>query len=297
MAIPSSDPWFRAEYVTDELEWFMFALAEAFGVPAGNVGIRGNPATHFRGGHRSRRFCLNSPYSTSRTYTVSRTQGDRTGGDGNEIAAGDLSLPHAKMKVISQRADAAARSGQHEGLTEWFGQTDDDQQVEGYDNIANALATSDSSHLWHIHFTFRRDVLHNREFFERLYAALTGQEIDDMELTDKAPVGDLRQSFINAGSPPLAEDTVGRLLWLGGLRGLEAAKEVRAVGAKVDSLLAAAGAEVQRDAELRVMVAAIQAGDSTAIAEAIVAMAGPDLADRVAAIISRTRLAVEPPGS
>lgn len=39
---------------------------------------------------------------------------------------------------------------------EFFGQSDTDSQVEGYDEYHEEAATSDSSHLWHIHMSFLR---------------------------------------------------------------------------------------------------------------------------------------------
>lgn len=184
MAIPESDPWYQKEYATPELRWFAFALADAFGAPDSAVGIKGN-RTHYRGGHRSRWFILKSPYCTNRSYTVSRTPGDRTGGDGNELAALDLTLPTDKLITLCRRLDAALRSGQFEGVTEWYGNTDGDQRVDGFDNIANRVASSDPTHLWHVHITFDRGVLHNRAFFERLLDTLTGDE-DDMTPAQEA---------------------------------------------------------------------------------------------------------------
>lgn len=41
-------------------------------------------------------------------------------------------------------------------LFEFYGQADSDRQVEGYDEYHERSVTSDSSHLWHIHLSFRR---------------------------------------------------------------------------------------------------------------------------------------------
>jgi hypothetical protein len=41
-------------------------------------------------------------------------------------------------------------------LREFYGQADSDRAVEGYDERREAHVTSDSSHLWHIHFSFTR---------------------------------------------------------------------------------------------------------------------------------------------
>lgn len=41
-------------------------------------------------------------------------------------------------------------------LFEFYGQSDTDRVVEGYNEYREELATSDASHLWHIHFSFLR---------------------------------------------------------------------------------------------------------------------------------------------
>ena len=42
-------------------------------------------------------------------------------------------------------------------LFEFYGQADRDKDVEGYNELHEKHVTSDSSHLWHIHFSFLRD--------------------------------------------------------------------------------------------------------------------------------------------
>jgi hypothetical protein len=182
MAIPSSDPWYRAEVVPTNLAKLGRDLAAFFGVPQTNVGIKGDPNTHFRGGHRSRAFLLSSPYATNRSYTVNETPGNR-GGDPNWIAALDLTLPRAQLIAACQRLDRAVRAGQLEKVTEWFGNDDGDNRVDGYDNIHNAVSSADSSHLWHLHMTFER--AHANDDHSDVFRVLTGQEKDDMDLTDR----------------------------------------------------------------------------------------------------------------
>jgi hypothetical protein len=41
-------------------------------------------------------------------------------------------------------------------LFEFYGQADSDRQVEGYNEYREEHATSDASHLWHLHFSFLR---------------------------------------------------------------------------------------------------------------------------------------------
>lgn len=55
-------------------------------------------------------------------------------------------------------------------LFEFYGQSDTDAQVEGYNEYREEAATSDSSHLWHIHMSFLRSQCGN---FWGMWALLT----------------------------------------------------------------------------------------------------------------------------
>lgn len=69
--------------------------------------------------------------------------------------------------------------------------------------------------------------------FDDIRAINSGQlEGNDVNLGDQNPIGDLAASYKAAGSTPKDADTVGRLLNLGPLRGLEAAKAARDEGVK-----------------------------------------------------------------
>lgn len=186
MPIDPSDPWYRAEKIAPAMQDCIDRLRDFFNVPAINLGSKGD-LDHQRGGHRSFNFIKNSPFCTNRTYTVSKTPGDRSGGaDKNWLAAMDISLEDARLIPMCKRIDAAVRSGEFEFITEWYGNDDGDNKVDGYDNIANVIASSDSSHLWHCHITIDRGYLNNAAVMERLYLMLTGQE-EDMD-PNKDPV-------------------------------------------------------------------------------------------------------------
>lgn len=177
MAIPSTEPYFLAEIIPDPLAEFMYALAAHFGAPRTAVGMKGN-STHYAGAHRSWNFCRYSRYcpDSRRLYTTSRTPGDLNPPNKNAIAGGDLTLPEEKLILLCRRLDAAVRSGLFEGVTEWYGNRDGDDLVDGFDNIADAVASSDSTHLWHLHMTFDRAIVWSREFFARLLRVLTGED-------------------------------------------------------------------------------------------------------------------------
>jgi hypothetical protein len=169
-----AEPAWNAEVVTPEFRWLIDNLCEFYGVPRGNGGAKGDNR-HFSGGHRSQRWILTSRFCTNRSYSV---EGGLGSGLVDCIAAFDITLPPAAMRAISQAADRATRSGQLEELVEWFGQTDTDNQVEGWDNIRNQVDSSDSSHLWHFHGRLRRSILRSMAAMRKIFAALTGQDAD-----------------------------------------------------------------------------------------------------------------------
>lgn len=186
MPIDPKDPWYRAETIAPAMQDLIDRLRMFFNVPAINLGSKGD-LNHMRGGHRSYNFIKNSPFCTNRTYTVSRTPGDRSGGaDHDWLAAMDISLEDARLIPMCKRIDEAVRSGEFEFITEWYGNDDGDNRVDGYDNIANVISSSDSSHLWHAHLTIDRGFLNNAAAMEKLYWMLTGQE-EDMD-PNKDPV-------------------------------------------------------------------------------------------------------------
>ncbi len=82
-------------------------------------------------------------------------------------AALDWTFPEAqarsygRMNLYSGRLDRSARDNSDPRvdmvLFEWFGQTDSDSTVEGYNEYREGAVTSDPSHLWHIHLSFLRN--------------------------------------------------------------------------------------------------------------------------------------------
>lgn len=140
--------------------------------PGVQVWIRGDNE-HLRGYHRSRRWIKNSIHCTNRTYSVSRTSGDAGGGDPNWAAAMDIgNIDQATLHAICKRLDAACRQGKLEKITEWYGNLGNDSLVDGWDNISNIPATSDSSHLYHLHMSFDRG--HANDDHTDLFEILTG---------------------------------------------------------------------------------------------------------------------------
>jgi hypothetical protein len=142
--------------------------------PGAGVWVRGDNS-HLRGYHRSRRWIQESVYCTDHSYSVTRTSGDKSGGNSNWACAMDIALPHAELTAMCQRLDAACRAGKLEKITEWYGNLGNDNTVDGWDNISNRPASADSSHLTHLHMSFDRG--RANEDHGDLFAILTG---DDM---------------------------------------------------------------------------------------------------------------------
>ena len=147
--------------------------------PGAGVWIRGDNK-HLAGYHRSRRWIKESVHCTNHTYSVSRTTGDRSGGDQNWCCAVDLALPQTELHAVCQRLDSAVRAGLLEKITEWYGNFGGDDRVDGYDNISNRIASSDSSHLTHLHMSFDRG--RANEDHTDLLAILTGEDMSWSEV-------------------------------------------------------------------------------------------------------------------
>lgn len=203
------DVSFLAEIVPPNLMALGKQLATHFEVPDYNIGFKGD-AEHKRGYHRSRRFVKNSPYSTNHTYSVSEVPGNRTGGNDDWVCAMDVSLPPDKLLPMCQRLDVAVRAGKIEKVAEWFGNRDGNNRVDGYDNIHNAVSSSDSSHLWHAHFSFIR--ARANDDHKDLFEILTGTGIVDMATPDEIASAtwekDLRSESLDQGKPHKAHESV-----------------------------------------------------------------------------------------
>lgn len=149
------EPWWSDEFVPPSLVTLATNLVTHWRLTANAVGVKGDN-NHTDGYHRSRAWIKNSIYCTNRSYSTNETSGNVSGGDSNWLCALDVTLPTHLLLPACQRLDAAVRSGRLEKVTEWYGNKDGDQRVDGYDNIRNQVTTSDPSHLWHLHVSFDR---------------------------------------------------------------------------------------------------------------------------------------------
>ncbi len=180
-----SESWWGREVITPELTWLGNELCAALGVGRDHFGSKGDNA-HLNGGHRSQEWIKNSRYCTNRTYT---TVAGITVEQARHIAAFDITpATRAQMLTISRNLDRVTRAGQLEEVVEWYGNTNDDQRVDGWNNIKNAVASSDSSHLWHLHGTFDRRYLRDMNVMRRTLKALLNGTTEST--TTPTPRGD-----------------------------------------------------------------------------------------------------------
>lgn len=173
---------YREERSTPSMARLMSKLRVRY--PRAEVGSKGDRC-HLYGGHRSRRWIKTSRFCTNRTSTISRTAGDRTGGDDNWYVAIDINpdpVNPNELYAMCQRIDKALRSGQFEKITEWYGTFGDDDHVDGWDNIADRIASADSSHLKHLHFRFDRG--RAAEDHDDVFKMLTGAEGTELMYVD-----------------------------------------------------------------------------------------------------------------
>lgn len=105
------------------------------------------------------------------------------GGPSDKAAAIDWTFPDAQAgnyATIDKYSSRLLASGQNpeddrlNGWREFYGQCDNDDGVEGWDFRYVVAATSDSSHLWHIHLSCDRDKVTSRENMDKLLAVLRG---------------------------------------------------------------------------------------------------------------------------
>ncbi|AVT29881.1 hypothetical protein C6361_10680 [Plantactinospora sp. BC1] len=175
-----AESWWGREIVTPELDWLGDELCRRTRRPRGTFGVKGDN-NHLRGAHRSQEWILKSRYCTSRTYTV---QSGLTAVQQRHVAGVDFT-PGSAGQMVAQckRLYAALRAGQLEEVREFYGNVDGDKVVDGWDNVRNRAASSDSSHLWHWHLTLDRRHCADRRVMERILAIALGdpteEDVDD----------------------------------------------------------------------------------------------------------------------
>lgn len=153
-----AEAWWGREIQPAALVALGQRLYKAYGRPANSVGIKGDNR-HLNGAHRSQEWIRNSRWCTNRTYTV---QSGLTVTQSRYLSGLDFNPgTTARMIEICSRLDKAVRAGTLEQVREWYGNDDGDNRVDGYDNVRNRIASSDASHLWHLHLTLDRRLVNN----------------------------------------------------------------------------------------------------------------------------------------
>ena len=110
------------------------------------------------------------------------------GGPGDVCGAIDWTFPDAQagdystIAVYTNRLLASAQDPDDPRLNGWrefYGQADYDSYVEGWDCRYGVPATSDASHLWHIHLSESRDQSTSMENKQRLLSVLKGETVEE----------------------------------------------------------------------------------------------------------------------
>lgn len=108
------------------------------------------------------------------------------GGPPDKAAAIDWTFPDAQagdystIAVYTKRLIDSGKDPDDTRLNGWrecYGNADSDSYVEGYDFRYGCDATSDSSHLWHIHLSCNRDQVTSQKNMEALLSVLRGESV------------------------------------------------------------------------------------------------------------------------
>lgn len=118
-------------------------------------------------------------------YSYAQYTLDRQGPD-DKSAAIDFTFPNAQagnystIAKYSSRLLASGRDLHDERgnyLREFYGNADNDKEVEGWDFQSVQVASSDSSHLWHIHLSFMRAYVNDPKAFDAVFSILKGENV------------------------------------------------------------------------------------------------------------------------
>jgi hypothetical protein len=117
-------------------------------------------------------------------------------GPPDKAAAIDLTFPNAQAgdyTTIARYSRRLLDSGRDPDddrgnfIREFFGNADDDAEVEGWDFRYIQPATSDTTHLWHIHISISREHVANPAAYRALLSILRGQTVAQWRAADPAP--------------------------------------------------------------------------------------------------------------
>ena len=176
-------------------------------------------------------------------YSVREAE-DR-GGPGDKAAAIDLTFPSAQRgdyRKISLYCNRLMDSGKNrddprlDGWREWYGQTDSDAQVEGWDCRHLLPITSDSSHLWHIHMSIDRDKVHHWPTHDAALSVLRGEPLTEWKARNgidvplESPPPPPPPPAVPPPPPGLPVHNLGARLLVQGMRGTDVRFAQRFIG-------------------------------------------------------------------
>lgn len=142
-------------------------------------------------------------------------------GPGQYGSAIDLTFPDAqagRYATIDKYASRLLASGKDMNddrgnyLREFYGQTDGDQQVEGWDFHYLVPVSSDSSHLWHIHISFLRRYNNSRVAHDAVLSILRGETYAHWKASQAAAELKPNEIFIEGVGVATVED-VAKAVW------------------------------------------------------------------------------------
>lgn len=184
----------RDQVVPDNLRALVVNLEGFYDPNVTNIGAYGDNR-HLRGYHRSRAWILNSRFCTNRTYSVTETAGNRSGGDSNWICGVDIVVGQARSEQIFRRVNEARQRGR-------------------VSYVRQVLLERDP---WHVHLSLDR--LHANDNHSELFAVITGTpyeggvrvnfNVEMPVLRQGAEGGDVRTAQALLGARGFAVDADG----------------------------------------------------------------------------------------
>lgn len=230
------------EYAPAALKWLAARIVAE--IPSAVLsGIVGD-ARHVYGYHRARSKLPSSDYSV-------QLAADKAG-DADAASAIDISLDAARMKLVTGRLLASAKDVNDPRLNycrEFYG-TVNGTSVAGWDTYFGRSATSDKSHLWHVHISFLRKYATDQTAMAAVLSVILGEPYspgddmtpDELMAADVLPNRAWRGDF--ATNPKVRYEFGIGAMWDGIHRLEEEAKSQSARDAAI--LAAVAGQDVEK---------------------------------------------------
>lgn len=156
-----------AEYAPEAIRWLAQQIQAK--IPKSKLsGIVGD-SSHTYGYHRARSTLPKSDYSVQLAE-------DRAG-DADAASALDISFTASDMKTVTGRLLKSAKDEDDPRLNycrEFYG-TLDGKKVAGWDTHFGNPATSDDSHLWHVHISFLRKYATDKTAMAAVLSVIVGE--------------------------------------------------------------------------------------------------------------------------